>query len=100
MMAKLNKNMNFTLPDREPEEEDITEKKFAYLTHLLNNPDEADLRSLGKWQASELISQAKDAIADNQEIVNNEGDQPFTISLKTVFIVFVVFVVLVGIFSD
>lgn len=99
-MAKLNKNMNFPVPDRGKGEEDITEKQLAYLLNLIENPDVAKLKSLGKWQASELISQVKEAIEESKNDFREEENAPFTISLKTVFIVFVVLVILVGIFTD
>lgn len=49
----------FSYPDRERREPDATVKQLDYLRHLLPGIDEKILSSLGKWQASALIDEAK-----------------------------------------
>lgn len=48
------------LPERKPDEEDITERQIGYIGHLLDEIDaedfSLDIESLGKWQASSLIN--------------------------------------------
>lgn len=65
----------FSLPDREPLEDEITEKQFNYILHLCIDIDPDQVRQLGKWQASSLINQLKTAkeLMTEQDLKNKGG---------------------------
>jgi hypothetical protein len=54
-------NVSLKVPDREPDEPDITDKQAAFIRQLLSGIGGANAginyQSLGKWQASSLIDQ-------------------------------------------
>lgn len=53
----------FMLPDRQPGEAPATAKQLDYIRQLVVSIDEEQLQQLGKWQASSLIDQLKQAKA-------------------------------------
>ncbi|HZL77713.1 MAG TPA: hypothetical protein VFC17_02595 [Candidatus Limnocylindrales bacterium] len=53
------KSVEFELPDRQPQEPRATQKQLDYIRSMVRGLDENTLNSLGKWQASALIDQAK-----------------------------------------
>ena len=90
------KKQKFDLPDREPGDDDITDKQFNYVVRLLKEVDHDQLRTLGKWQASELIDQIKHAQADYTEEMIEEAtsSQSSSAFLKFIGIGIVVFVII------
>ena len=58
-LEKQKKEFTFTAPDREPGEEDLTQKQLDYIRHLAPGVDLNFVRTLGKWQASAMIEELK-----------------------------------------
>ena len=56
---KQQKEITLSPPDREPGEEDLTQKQLDYIRHLVPDIDLDFVRSLGKWQASAIIDEIK-----------------------------------------
>lgn len=94
------REQKFTLSDREPDEDDITEKQLKYIKRLLKDADDKELRALGKWQASEFIEQILEAREDFTEDMIEEANRPRGISMKAVLIFAVIIALLIAIFSD
>lgn len=56
---KQRKRVAIDIPEREPDEEPITEKQIAYIKHLAPGVDIEEIKKLGKWQASAVIDEIK-----------------------------------------
>ena len=58
-VKKQSKLVNFTLPDREPDEAPATETQIKYIKTMSKDLDEDAIRKLGVKQVSSLIDQMK-----------------------------------------
>ena len=58
-VKKQSKLVNFTLPDREPDEAPATEAQIRYIKTMSKDLDEDAIRKLGVKQVSSLIDQMK-----------------------------------------
>ena len=58
-VKKQSKLVNFTLPDREPNEAPATETQIRYIKTMSKDLDEDVIRKLGEKQVSSLINQMK-----------------------------------------
>ena len=84
------------MPDREPGEDYITRKQFNYIVRLLKEVDHDQLRTLSKWQASELIDQIKVAKAEyTQEMIeeakSSQSSDELSVFICIIGIMFILF---------
>ncbi len=57
----VSRNVKIHIPDRAPDEDDITPNQIRYLNKLAPDVNiDGGLESLGKWQASGMIDEIKD----------------------------------------
>lgn len=84
------------MPDRGADEENITSNQFNYIARLVKDMDHAELRELGKWQASSLIDQLKKAKGDFTDDLIDEAvaAQKKPLLVKVIIVIFIVFVAL------
>ena len=94
------RHAQFELPERGPDEPDATERQIGYIKHLLYEigAEELaiDIASLGKWQASTLISRLKtlqDGV-DDSRISVKPLDNSSRSSLKVIFWIVLLLLVL------
>lgn len=85
-------NRTFDVPDREPDEEDATQRQKAYLKRLADI-DPVELAKMGKWQASWLIDQIQDVKRTGR--ANGEIRQPsllgkLKVGLIIIFILWII----------
>jgi len=58
-VKKQSREMQFTLPEREPGEQPVTEPQIRYLKSISKDLDEETIRQLGTRQVASLIDQVK-----------------------------------------
>jgi len=93
--------VSMRLPERGPDEPDITENQLGYIRHLLNEADADEfpipLTSLGKWQASALIDRLqniRDGVESDKIVIHDaqrtDNQAHSSNLLITIFIVIIV----------
>jgi len=67
--GKIHKEVSFSLPDREHDEDPITKNQLRYIKKLAPGIEiDGGLENLGKWQASAVI----DYIKEQQEVLEDD----------------------------
>jgi hypothetical protein len=97
--AKQSMSMKFKLVDREPGEPPATKRQIEYIRHLVRSIDEKQLMKLGKWQASALIDEIKNAKEQFTEQKVKEYTKRKGIGCGTVLLVIIGLAVLAALFS-
>jgi hypothetical protein len=98
-LKKRRKQVEIEYPDREPDEEPITQKQISYIKHLSPNLRDKDLSGLGTYQASaiidEILAEKEDFTDELVDEVNNKSLSKNKGCLSSIMFCMVLIIILV-----